>query len=116
MWERLESIVGVVLQKSEEVEVLKLVGAMDACESSQLKKLLLEVLHSGKRIGVDMEAMTYLDITCIQLLYALQQEAQRTGTSLELLAGPREEVLQTLKDVGMGGVWFAAARGAGGRG
>ena len=103
----MELIVGMMLAHSEEASQLRLEGAVDVGEASHLKDLLLDSLTAGKKICVDLAHATYLDITCIQLLYALERETQRGGLELELLAGPAEDVARGLNDAGMERLWFA---------
>ena len=98
---------GMMLAHSEEANLLRLEGAVDIGEASRLKDQLLESLTAGKKICVDLAHATYLDITCIQLLYALERETQRGGLETELLSGPAEDVARGLKEAGMERLWFA---------
>ncbi len=67
---------GVTLEQSERLIVLRLEGVIDIASAAELKLLLQDALKSGKEVSVSLEAATELDVTVFQLLWAAEREAR----------------------------------------
>jgi anti-anti-sigma factor len=79
--------VSITLEQSESLSVIRLEGCIDISSAAELKEFLLGALTSGKEARVWLDAVTDLDVTAIELLWAAEREARRTGAGFSL-TGP----------------------------
>jgi len=80
---------------------ITLEGVVDVGTAAELKEALLEALRSGPGAVVSLEAVSDMDVTAYQLLWAAQREAERSGRSL-ICSGPLQgPVAQALADLGL---------------
>ena len=66
---------------NETQSLIGLEGAIDIASAAELKKLLLEGLNSGREVRVSLAGATDLDVTAVQLLWAAEREASRSGVT-----------------------------------
>ena len=62
-------------------------GVVDISSAAELKTLLLQALHSGKEVRASLDGATDLDVTAVELLWAAEREASKTGVRFSF-AGP----------------------------
>ena len=60
----------------------------------ELKKVMLQALASGKEMLVDLRRATELDVTAIQLLWAAEREARKSGRKFFLPGRRRRKLLR----------------------
>lgn len=66
-------------EQLDDHSILRLEGACTVSSAAEMKSLLLAGLGSGKELRVDLERAEEIDITVLQLLWAAEREARRTG-------------------------------------
>ncbi len=80
-----------------EVTTLELRGKIDINFARGLKESLLRALEAGKDISVCSEAVTALDVSAAQLLWAARRDAESKGLQFQFAGAAREEVLAALR-------------------
>jgi anti-anti-sigma factor len=98
--------VGVTLEQSESLSVLRLQGAIDIASAGELKELLLKALElpkqeSPKEVSVSLEGATDMDVTAVQLLWAAKRNARASGVRFSLSGAVPEQLLANLSVVGL---------------
>jgi anti-anti-sigma regulatory factor len=91
----------VTLEQGEAQSVIDLEGAIDIACATELKKVLLQALESGRAVRVAVEHATDLDVTAVQLLWAAGREAKGLGLEFTLAGTMPEEISATLADAGL---------------
>jgi len=71
--------VAIILEQGEKTSCVRLQGSIDISLAEELKKVLVDALKAGEEIRVMAGDTTYLDVTAVQLLWAAEREARRTG-------------------------------------
>jgi anti-anti-sigma regulatory factor len=82
----------IALDQGETLCVVRLEGEVNIASAAALKATLLEALASGTDVRLDPERATEVDLTALQLLWAAQQAAGRSGKAIRL-SGPVPEAL-----------------------
>ncbi len=95
-----ESAVPVTLDQNENFCLLHLEGGIDISSATELKTLLLQGLASGRELRVDLERATDLDVTAMQLLWAAEREARRSGMGMALTGRVPKEIASAAGDAG----------------
>jgi anti-anti-sigma regulatory factor len=90
----------IVLEQHEALNVIRLEGVIDIALAAELKTTLLEALKSAKALRVALNADADLDVTAIQLLWAVEREAKALNVDFALDGGVPETVSAALKDAG----------------
>lgn len=90
----------VTLERSEELSLIRLDGAVDITCAAELKSLLIEALASGKPVEASLESVTDLDVTATQLLWAARREAETSGVGFALLDPIPEPLTSALLHAG----------------
>ena len=80
----------IFLDQNEASCLIRLEGEINISSAAELKKLLLEALSSGKELSLDMERVTELDVTALQLVWAAEREAKASGVNFIRVAPPQE--------------------------
>jgi anti-anti-sigma factor len=93
--------VSITLEQDESLSVIRLEGAIDISSAAELKQLLIEALGTGKEARVQLEAATDLDVTAVELLWAAEREAKRTGAGFSLAGPMPAAVTAALADAGL---------------
>jgi anti-anti-sigma factor len=93
--------VPVTLDQRAEVSVVGLDGDVDIQSAAELKGILLAALLARQGIRVELAGLTTLDITTVQLLWAAQHAAARTGTQLVLVGPVPKGVKQAMDLAGL---------------
>ena len=68
-----------ILEQLDDNPVLRLQEACTVTCVAEVKTVILQALASGKPLRVDLEQAEEIDITLLQLLWAVEREAGRTG-------------------------------------
>jgi anti-anti-sigma regulatory factor len=89
-----------VLVESEATNVIRLEGSIGIDSAAELKKLLILALESGKKVRVSLERATDLDVTAVQLLWAVWGHAKRSQVELALTEAAPEGISMALADAG----------------
>jgi len=92
--------VPVTLDQNENFCLLRLEGEIDITSATELKTLLLQGLASGRELRVDLERATDLDVTAMQLLWAAEREARRSGMGITLTGRVPKEISSAAGDAG----------------
>jgi ABC-type transporter Mla MlaB component len=76
-------VVPVALEQHESQWLIRLEGQVTLASAAELKKLLLECLPAGKGLKLDLDRADEIDITVLQLLWAVAREAKGAGAGIE---------------------------------
>jgi ABC-type transporter Mla MlaB component len=74
----------VTMERHESHELIRLEGELAVTSAAELQRVLIEGLASGRELQVDLQRAEAIDITVLQLLWAAEREAARTGARLAL--------------------------------
>jgi anti-anti-sigma regulatory factor len=78
----------IALSQTDKASLIHLEGAIDIGAASELKAALLEARKAGKGTAVTLGALSELDVTAFQLLWAAKREAKQAGRGFELAQLP----------------------------
>lgn len=98
---RKQPAVGISLSCSCESSILHLAGAIDLGCAAELKAALVQALDCSRQITVSAAALTSVDVTAVQLLWAAQRAAGQRGMGFAVSAAPVETVERQLAELGM---------------
>jgi len=90
----------VTLEQGEELNLVRLEGAIDIACAAELKTLLLQALGSKKELRVSVESATDLHATAMQLLWAAGRAARGSGVRFTLARPARKETSVAIDDEG----------------
>jgi anti-anti-sigma factor len=93
----------ITLKQNDEVCRLRLEGEINIGAAAELKKILIEALKSEKQVRVECEAVSGMDVTGLQLLWAAQREAQRVGVKFAGVGRVPKEIASAVAEVGLEG-------------
>lgn len=85
---------------SAEAYVLKLKGNLTIERAHELKQALLEALRNNDRIAIDLEGITDVDLSCLQLLCSAHRTSLRLGKQLTLHGEQSEIFKMAVRDAG----------------
>ncbi len=91
---------GMVFEETETGNLLRLDGALDIAGAAELKALLIRALAAGRAVRVSLAAVTYLDVTAVQLLWAAEQKARQAGMEFGLAAEAPAAISAALAEAG----------------
>jgi anti-anti-sigma regulatory factor len=90
----------VEITRSAERNVLKLKGSWTIERASELKRVLLEMLNSCEHMSIDLEELTDLDLSTMQLFCSAHRTSLRDGKQLALHEGKSQSVKQIVREAG----------------
>jgi anti-anti-sigma regulatory factor len=88
--------------KNEDAEknVIRLEGELGIANSAELKETLLTTIASPKNLELDLSAVTDIDVTTIQLLYAAARETRKSNSPLGIRGKVPEHIQQSVQQAG----------------
>lgn len=95
-----ELAMGIALEETDTGIVLRLDGAIDIACAAELKTLLMQALASGTEVRVSLDSAKYLDVTAVQLLWAAERQARRSGIRFGVCAQMPVPVSAALAEAG----------------
>jgi len=90
----------ITLERDESRSLIRLEGEINITTAAELKKLLLEALEYRKEIRVELERVTELDISALQMFWAFERDVTAAGVAVSLTGGTPENIATTLSDAG----------------
>ena len=75
-------------RRSESGVAIELDGEMTLACASELKIRLLQALESGVPVALQLDAVTEIDLACLQLLLAARSSFQARGVGLDIRVDP----------------------------
>ena len=91
----------VTLEQSEVASTVRLVGEINIASAAELKKVLMEALAMGKGVRVELESVTEIDVTALQLLWAAQREAESVGVGFARSGRVQEAIAAVADEAGL---------------
>jgi anti-anti-sigma regulatory factor len=95
-----ESRLSIRLETKRRTNRLILAGSIDIAAATELKKLLLAAVANQKDTVVEIGAVTSVDVTTVQLLWAAERESRISGNSFSVLGPFPEGVWESLELAG----------------
>jgi anti-anti-sigma factor len=92
---------GIALNQTSDACLLRLDGVIDISVAAELKAALLEAVASGKNLRVSAEAVTELDVSAYQLLWAAGRERKRSGAEVALTGEMPEPLRKSIEEMGL---------------
>jgi anti-anti-sigma regulatory factor len=86
----------VIFEESDGIALIRIDGDVNIAMAAEMKELLVKALASGKPLHVSMANATELDVTALQLIYAAEREAAKSGVRLTLDDRVPEEILSAM--------------------
>jgi len=93
--------VPISIEQDEMRNSIALEGVVDISVAAELKQSLLEALGTGKELHVSLAAVTVLDVTAVQLLWAAAREATAQGVVFALDEPPPSVLSRSLANSGL---------------
>ena len=90
----------VEMTRSAETNVLKLKGSWTIERASELKQVLLEMLNSCDRMSIDLEELTDLDLSTMQLFCSAHRTSLRDGKHFALQEPKSQSVKRMAREAG----------------
>ena len=90
----------VAMTRSGENNVLRLDGSWTIERANELKRMLLEALNSGENIVIDLEGLTDLDLSSMQLFCSAHRTSLREGKYLALHERKSQSLKQMVREAG----------------
>jgi anti-anti-sigma factor len=90
----------VTLDQGGALCVVRLQGEISVGFAKELKVALLQALASGTEVRLSLEDVSELDVTAVQLLWAAEHEARRSGKPFEFAGPAPADVLKALDEAG----------------
>jgi anti-anti-sigma factor len=91
---------GIHIEKTDAGSLIALRGAIDIACAAELKAVLLDALNTEGGVRISLDGATYLDVTAIQLLWAAEQQARRSGGTFRIEGHIPEAVSTGVADAG----------------
>jgi anti-anti-sigma regulatory factor len=92
--------VAVTIDQSEGQCLIRLDGEVGIACAGELKNVMLQALASGKDLQVDLQRATDLDVTAMQLLWAAEREARKSGQRCFLVGQAPKEIIAAAGEAG----------------
>ncbi len=92
---------GIKLSHAKQISRLRLDGVVDISVAAELKVALLKAVAVKKNIRVSAEAVSELDLTAYQLLWAAARQAKNKGMSFALAGRMPLPAETALADLGL---------------
>ena len=89
------------VEERENTSLVCLEGAIDIASAAEMKSVLLNALASKKKIRLTLESATELDITALQVLYAAERDAAKTGILFALDGSVPDEISAAMTAAGL---------------
>ncbi|MFZ0932422.1 MAG: STAS domain-containing protein [Syntrophobacteraceae bacterium] len=86
--------------RSDETVVLKLKGSWTIERANELKRILLEILNGCEHMLIELEGLTELDISTMQLFCSAHRKSLRAGKHLAFHENKSETFKQMALDAG----------------
>ncbi|MGA3118151.1 MAG: STAS domain-containing protein [Syntrophobacteraceae bacterium] len=90
----------VEMTRSAETNVLKLKGSWTIERANELKCVLLEILNTCEHMTIDIEGLTELDLSAVQLFCSAHRTSLRDGKHLALHERKSETFKRMVCDAG----------------
>jgi anti-anti-sigma factor len=94
-------MMALTLEENETVTVVHLAGAIDISSAAELKAMLLQALKPGKDVQISLQSTTYLDVTAIELLWAVGREANGSGFRFGVTGQVPDGIASLLSEAGI---------------
>jgi anti-anti-sigma factor len=91
-WLREKSKVPITLEQSEAQCLIHLEGEITIPFAEELKQTLVQALNEGKDLRIDLEGVTELDITALQLLCVAEREAKKSSLGFSAAGRVPEDI------------------------
>jgi anti-anti-sigma factor len=91
---------GIHLEKTDAGGLIALRGTVDIACAAELKAFLLEALTPEAGVRISLDGATYLDVTALQLLWAAERQARRSGVPFRIEGQIPETVSTGIADAG----------------
>jgi len=88
------------ITRSAETNVLKLKGSWTVKRANELKRVLLEILNSCEHMVIDLEELTDLDLSSMQLFCSAHRTSLRDGKHLALYERKSQSLKQMVREAG----------------
>jgi anti-anti-sigma factor len=91
----------VALEQAGGLSVIHFQGEINISSAAGLKEELLRALASGSDLRLDVELLTGLDVTALQLLWAAEREARGSGKAFTVLQAIPDGILLAACEAGL---------------
>ena len=91
----------VEITRSAEMNVLKLKGSWTIERASELKRVLLEMLNSCEHMSIDLEELTELDLSTMQLFCSVHRTSLSEGKHLAVYEKKSEAFKRLVREAGL---------------
>jgi anti-anti-sigma factor len=88
-------------EERENTSLVRMEGAIDIASAAEIKSALLDALASKTEIRLTLQGATELDVTAMQLLYAAERDAEKTGILFALEGSVPNEIAVAITEAGL---------------
>jgi anti-anti-sigma regulatory factor len=89
------------VEEWKNASLVRMEGIVGIESAAETKSVLLNALASNKEIRLTLEGVTELDITALQLLYATENDAAKSGIVLALEGSVPNDISDAMTDAGL---------------
>jgi anti-anti-sigma factor len=91
---------GIALEKGTQSVVLRMDGIIDIVSAQELKEHLVRALEDSREIQISIDAVTDLDVTAMQLLWAAGRAARESGVAFALTGPAPKHIASAIGEAG----------------
>jgi anti-anti-sigma factor len=81
-------------EKKDHLTVLHLTGEATIASAAALKSAMIETLETADALTVSLDAVSVMDVSCLQLLCACNRSAEKKGKKMNLTEGNNGDTLR----------------------
>lgn len=96
-----ERCVSITVDRSGAISTVRLEGEVDINSAMELKDRLTEALAVGGEMKLDLSAVSALDITAFQLIWAAERAAKKAEVAFSITKLVPDQIVLTLIDAGL---------------
>jgi anti-anti-sigma regulatory factor len=89
-----------MVKDSDERKVLVLEGDLTIINAAELKRILLEAIDNSTHVELDLEHVTDIDLSCIQLFCSAHRTSLDLNRTVSIGSGHPEVIREAVKEAG----------------
>jgi anti-anti-sigma factor len=88
------------VKQADEIKILNLEGDLTIMHAAELKKILQEAIDNSQRVELNLENVTGLDLSCLQLFCSAHRTSLKLSRSISIHSTPPEVLKEAARDAG----------------
>lgn len=88
------------IKQSDERKILTLEGALTIIHAAELKKILQEAIDNSKNVELDIENVTDVDLSCLQLFCSAHRTSLNLNRTISIESNHPEVFREAVREAG----------------